>query len=299
VVQAQELGANAFGVRIAVVARPDPIALPDPFHPRRMGTREGDLEVWTALAVARALGLSTFVDLDVLATPSGVEDGAWQRTRPEQWARFFAAQEAAIVHAGLLAQLGHAKVLSIGCDLPAVTRDQVEGRKGRPADLEAKRAGWSASIARARASFEGALVYVATPADLSLVVFAQDLDALGYRLDVRLAPGFSGTPAERAQLAQRLSGTLQQLATDANARAQPWFLARTAFEPALRDARGIRTQIEVLGEVLRGLPPASRPSASFLWRWPSDPEEHPLDPRDVLLPSSETLDALRELWQTL
>jgi hypothetical protein len=288
-------------VRISVVARPDPRPLPDPFHPRRMGTREGDLEVWTALAVARALHLATFVDLDVLATPSGVEDGAWQRVRPEQWTHFFAAQEAALVHAGLLAQLGHARALSIGCDLPAVTRDQVEGRKGNPADVEAKRAGWSALIARARACFEGALVYVATPADLSLVMFAKDLDALGYRLDVRLAPGFSGTPAERARLAQGLAGTLQQLAAEANARQQPWFLARTAFEPALAPggANAIRAQIEVLGEVLRGLPPGARPAASFLWRWPSDPEERPLDPRDVLLPRGETLEALRELWLTL
>jgi hypothetical protein len=255
--------------------------------------------------------MASFVDVDVLATESGVEDGAWQRVRPEQWERFFAAQDAALVHAALLAQLGHADALSIGCDLPAVTRDQLEGSKGRPEDLAAKRAGWAALIARTRACFEGALVYVATPADLSLVLFSKDLDALGYRLDVRVAPGFSGTPAERAQLAQGLGGTLRRLAAAANAQQQPWFLARTGFEPTLAapgapssgagaaDPQGIRLQLEALGSALRELPPDSRPAASFLWRWPSDPEEHPLDPRDVLLPRTETLEALRDLWQTL
>ncbi len=311
VVLAQKLGANAYGLCIGIVARPDPLALPDPLHPRRMGTREGDLEVWAALDAARARGMASFVDVDVLASASGVEDGAWQRVRPAQWERFFAVRAAALVHAGLLAQLGRADALSIGCDLPAVTRDQIEGSKGRPEDLAAKRAGWTALIARTRACFEGALVYVATPADLSLVLFAKDLDALGYRLDVRLPPGFAGTPAERAQLAQRLGGTLLQLAAAASAQQQPWFLARTGFEPTLgapggpssgagaADPHGIRLQLEALGSALRELPPASRPAASFLWRWPSDPEEHPLDPRDVLLPRTETLEALRDLWQTL
>ncbi len=297
---AQKLGANAYAVRVSIVARP---VAP---RPRRLGTREGDLQVWAALVAARARGMATFVDVDVLATSSGVEDGAWPRVRPEQWQRFFATRDAALVHSGLLAQLAHADALSIGCDLPAVTPYRVAGQIVRPEDLEARRAGWSALIARTRACFEGALVYVAAPASLAQALFSKDLDALGFRLEVHLEPGTALTPAE---LAQQLGGTLQQLSEAANALHLPWFLARTGFEPTIAapgspgsgpgaaDPHGIRLQLESLGRALRDLPPASRPAASFLWRWPSDPEEHPLDPRDVLLPRTETLEALRDLWR--
>jgi hypothetical protein len=295
---AQELGANAFGLRISLVAHPDPLALPDPFHPRRMGTREGDLQVWAALAAARARGMASFVDLDVLASPSGVEDGVWLRVRPDQWSRFFAARGAALVHAGLLAQLGRADALSIGCELSAVTRDQVEGRTGKQADLDAKRAGWTEMVARARRAYSGALVYVASPVDLPLVLFWRDLDAVGYRLDLQPAPGAGYTPVERQDFTQHVRGALEQVAAVASAQHKPWFLARTGFEPAPA-APGLRLQLEALGSALLTLPPESRPAASFLWRWPSDPGEQPLDPRDELLPREATLETLRRLWRVL
>jgi len=308
---AQKLGANALGLRISLAARSNPLTLPDPLHPRRMGTREGDLQIWAALAAARERGMATFLDVDLLATPSGVEDGAWARGEPAQWERFFAARSSALTHAGLLAQLGHVDVLSIGSELASVTRDQIEGRKGVQADLDAKRAGWATVIARTRASFEGALAYSATFTELPLVLFWKDLDAIGYRLDTPLRAGFGNSIAEHRTLEQQMQSTLQQVAAVASARGKPWFLVRCGFEPTLAapgaprtgagaaDPLGIRVQLEALGSVIQALPPSARPAASFLWRWPSDPEERPLDPRDVLLPRTQTLEALRDLWRVL
>jgi len=308
---AQALGANAFGLRISLAARSNPLALPDPVHPRRMGTREGDLQIWAALAAARERKMATFLDVDVLATPSGVEDGAWARAVPAQWERFFAARSAALTHAGLLAQLGHVDLLSIGSELSTVTRDQIEGRKGQQADLDAKRAGWAAVIARTRASFEGALTYSATFTELPLVLFWKDLDAIGYRLDTPLRAGFGNSIAEHRTLVQQMQSTLEQVAAVASKQGKPWFLVRSGFEPTLAapgaprtgagaaDPNGIRVQLEALGGVIQALSPSARPAASFLWRWPSDPEERPLDPRDVLLPRTQTLEALRDLWRVL
>ncbi|MBK7643291.1 MAG: hypothetical protein IPJ19_09600 [Planctomycetes bacterium] len=308
---AHELGANAFGVCTTIVAWPEPLALPDPLHPRRWNTREGDLEVWAALATARGLGMARLVDLDVRASPSGIEDAAWLRVSAVQWERFFATRRAALVHAGLLAELARAEALSLGCGIAAVTRDQVEGRQGTQANLDSKRAGWDKTLAATRAAFSGALVYVATPPDLEQALFWKDLDAVGYQLDAKLAPGVGNTSADRQELVVRMRVALEQAAALASAQKKPWFLARTSFEPTLAapgtprsgagaaDPAGQRLQIEALGSALLKLPPASRPSASFLWRWPSDPDEHPIDPLDVLLLRTETLETLRKLWRVL
>jgi len=311
IARAQELGANALGLRISLVARPDALALPDPLHPRRLGTREGDLHVFGGLAAARASSMASFVDVDLLATPSGIEDGAWLRVRPEQWERFFDARTRALVHAGLLAELGQAGALSIGCGLSAVTRDQIEGRQGRQEDLDEKRAGWAKVIAQTRRSFDGALVYVASPIDLQQALFWKDLDAVGFRLDEPLPAGMGNTTAERQELVRRLLVPLQQVAAVANAHKKPWFLARTGFEPlraspgAPRDGAGsidplgIRIQLEALGSALLALQKHEHPAASFLWRWPADLDEDPLDPRDMLLGRPELFETLRKLWHVL
>lgn len=308
-----ERGANAYAVRAACLAREHPAALPELRSSEHFGTLEGDLELFAALATAKAHGLATLLDLDVLASPGSIEDGAWLRTRPADWKRFFDARRAALVHAGLLAELARADALSIGCGLDAVTRDQVEGRKGTQSDLEEKRRGWSEAIAAARRAFDGALCYVSDSyAEIELVLFWKELDAIGLRLDEHLEAGVAGgATAAREKLLLRMQAAFALAARTAAREKKPWFLARTACEPSsalpggpdfgpgASDPEAQTAELETLGSALLRLQPADRPAAVFLWRQPSDPAEMPLDPGDPSLARAALIEPLRRLWRVL
>lgn len=272
---AQAVDARAVSVETFAVAYPDRSpwggARGGPAPSVAFGPLEGDAPLAWTLVSARELGLRTLLKPNLLEAPGSTTSGSLLRGTEADWLRFFDDYARFVEHFALLAELAGCDLVSIGSGIQsAVSLDPSSLRAG-PEEAEWKRDGWAAVIARARAGFDGGLLYVSAwperAAELS--IFAE-LDAIG--LDV-----FLKSPDDRrgreldSWLGAQLSNVLADVSASSERHAKPVLLTSVGFPTDVRrNARGGR-QARLFEGLARWLE-RTRTSPSglagvFVWRW--------------------------------
>ncbi|MEW6074252.1 MAG: hypothetical protein AB1726_16870 [Planctomycetota bacterium] len=283
--RAAALGADA--VTLAVLAASEPGAAAGPWGGRRpLWSSTSDLALARAAAAARALGLSTTLVLEPLASPSGPRLDGPPLLAEADWDAFFADLRPLALHYGLLAELLFADVLCLGTELGLADRTA----EGDPAAPEAalqgrRREGWKALIAEVRRVFGGALTYgAASVLDAEAVGFWEDLDFVGVLLYPEWPVAAEGPPSD-----ERIRGTyrhlLQRAVEIGQARGRPCLVLQAGF-PSAADSwerswvpagpADPESQRRVLGLLAAALANGGLGHPGLagltLWGWSSDPE---------------------------
>lgn len=264
-------------------------------------TSASDAALLLAMRQARGLGLSVVLAPQLWASPSGPSATARQHFDAAQWSSALENLEAALTHYGLLAELGGAQVLCVA------ERSLGAARAELP---EPSSSSWARVVRAARASFGGALTYLAQfDGESHLYPGWDELDLVSVALvrDIS-APQLEGRAPDDRELAALLRSEIRAVMRWAQALGRPVWLAHLGFAPTTHnwlDPRvaqgGYDTQQQArMFSALRSAWEAARadggaPQGLLVWNWSTDAEHGNALDRSFTLqnrPAQELLEAL-------
>lgn len=266
------------------------------------GASASDAALLLAMRQARGLGLEVVLAPKLWASPSGPTATARQHFAAGEWSDALVNLEAELVHYGLLGDLGGAQVLCIA------ERSFAAALVELPASSPGS---WARVMQAARASFGGALTYLAqfdgeahqfpswSELDLVSVALARDLSA----------PHFEGRAPTERELASLLGAEIRAVQSWAEPLNRPLWLAHVGYAPtthAWLDPRigqggydtefqarlwsAFRTAWESLGE-------DGAPQGLLVWNWSTDAEHGNAVDRSFTLQNRPAQELLERLMQ--
>jgi len=302
--QVRRAGANSVQVVSYMVAAPGPGTGRALGPPARLGSFEGDVALAISLAGARREGMQTFLQPQLLTSPSGTYVGGVVRTTEPEWTEFFEQYARFIRHYALLAELVECDVLSIGAGYPSTTR--VDDEHG-----EQKRAGWAYMIRLARQSFSGALTFAAAHQKQAREIeFWDALDFVGVDLFPFLGKLDKLSAADDDLTIRKIEGAIAQIRLLADAKDKPFLVTEVAFRSTARAWNGaygnggrvdLQQQERLIWMFQRALLRAKRRDLDvpyyFFGRWSTDPEAGGSSDRSYVVQRKPAENALRRLFR--
>jgi hypothetical protein len=227
-------GASAVSLRATYFHETPEALVPGRLHRSDVPGLASDLDLASAAAAARKVGLRVGLELHVLSSASGGYLADLSLPSEATCEQFFADYEPALVHGALIADLLGADLFSCGNGLSNTTM---------PSALESinaiKRDGWTHLIELARKLFAGESIYTAgSQYELEGLLFADSLSVLSMEFFPRLDLGANGAvlgqdhKPDSAFFTQRLQGSLMRAASYAEAVGKPLFIGSFGFASA-------------------------------------------------------------------